>query len=61
MCQPERPNTPMADIVAVAMVDEVVEEDVEEETDARSTDAHTAKWTTIPPKHEEGENALNTT
>ena len=39
-------------VVAVAMADDVVEEE-DEETDARSTNAHPAKWKIIPTKHAE--------
>jgi hypothetical protein len=59
MQTPERPYTPVAEIVAVA--DEVADTDAVEETDARSTNAHTAKWTIIPPKHAESESTLKTT
>jgi len=69
MRPPERPYTPMAGIVvvavAVAMADEVADEEADEENDeekdARSTNAHTAKWTIIPPKHAKRENTLKTT
>ena len=40
--------------VAVAMADE----EADEEMDARSTNTHIAKWTIIPPKHADRENAL---
>jgi hypothetical protein len=43
----ERAYTPVAEIVAVP--DEVVDAEVDEETDARRTNAHTAKWIIIPP------------
>jgi len=59
MNPPEQLYTPVAEIVAVA--DDVTEEVADEETDARSTNAYTAKWTIIPPKHAERENALETT
>jgi hypothetical protein len=49
----------MADIVAVA--DEVTDEEAEEATYARSTNADTGKWTIIPLKHVESENALKLT
>jgi hypothetical protein len=49
----------MVEIMAVA--DEVADAEVDEETDARSTNAHTAKWTIIPPKHAERERTLKTT
>jgi len=45
----------------VAVADEVADAEVDEETDARSTNAHTAKWTIIPPKHAERESTLKTT
>jgi hypothetical protein len=51
MYPPERLYTPVAEIVAVA----------DEETNARSTNAHTAKWTIIPPKHAERESTLKMT
>jgi len=35
--------------------------EVDEEKDARRTNAHAAKWTIIPPKHAERESTLNTT
>jgi hypothetical protein len=44
--------------VAVAVGDEVADAEVDEETDARSTNAHTAKWTIIPPKHAEKKSTL---
>ena len=59
MHPPERLHTPVAEIVAVA--DELTDEGVDQETDVRSTDAYTASWTIIPPKHAERENALKTT
>jgi len=59
MHPPEQPYTPVAEIVAMA--DEVVDAEVDEETDARSTNGHTAKWTIIPPKHAERESTLKTT
>jgi hypothetical protein len=60
MRPPEQPYTPVAEIVvvAVAVADEVADAEVDEETDARSTNAHTAKWTIIPPKHAEKESTL---
>jgi hypothetical protein len=45
----------------MAMVDEVPNEEVDEDTDGRSTNAHTAKWTFIPPKHVGRESMLKTT
>jgi hypothetical protein len=51
----------MKEIVAVPVPGEVADEKVDEETDARRTNSHTAKWTTIPPKHAEEESALKTT
>jgi hypothetical protein len=48
-------------IAAVAMADEVADEEINEKTDARSKNAHTAKWTIIPPKHAEGEHTVKTT
>jgi len=59
MHPPVQPYTPIAEIVAEA--DKVADAEVDKETDARSTNAHTAKWTIIPPKHVERENALKTT
>jgi len=59
MQPPERPYTPVAEIVAMA--DKVADAEVDEEMDGRSTNAHTAKWTIIPPKHEERESTLKTT
>jgi len=62
MRPPERPYTAGAEIVvvavAVAVADEVADSEVDKETDARSTNAHTAKWTIIPPKHAEKENTV---
>jgi len=58
MHSPEGSYTSVAEIVAVAVVDEVVDAEVDEETDARSTNAHTAKWTIIPPRHAEKESIL---
>jgi hypothetical protein len=52
----ERPYTPIVEIVAMAMQDGVADAEVDEETDARSTNAHTTKWTIIPHKHAENEN-----
>jgi hypothetical protein len=46
--------------VAVAVADEVADAEVDEEMDDRSTNAHTAKWTIIPPKHAERESTLKT-
>jgi hypothetical protein len=53
----------VAEIVAVGIswVDEVADVVVHEETDARSTNAHTAKLTIIPLKHVERESTLRTT
>jgi len=63
MRPPDRPYTPVTEImgVAKAVVDEVAGKEVDEETDARSTNAHTAKWTIIPPKHAERESTLKMT
>ena len=58
MRPPERPYTPVADIVALTVADEVADAEVDPETDARSTNAHTAQWTIIPPKHAEKESTL---
>ena len=44
--------------LAIAMVDEVADAEVDEETDASSTHAHTAKWTIIQLKHAERESTL---
>jgi hypothetical protein len=41
------------EILAVAVADMVADVEVDEETNARSTNAHTAKWTIIPPKQAE--------
>jgi hypothetical protein len=41
----------MADKVADNVVNKVAEKEVDEEYNAGSTNAHTAKLTTIPPKH----------
>jgi len=46
--------------VAVTVADEVADAEVDEEMDARSTNAHTAKWTMIPPKQAERESTLKT-
>jgi len=40
-------------VMAVAVADEVADVREDEETDARSTNAHTAKWSIKPPKHAE--------
>jgi len=65
MRPPERAYTSVAEIVvvavAVAVADEVEDEEADEEIEARSTNAHTAKWTIIPPKNAERENRLKTT
>jgi hypothetical protein len=62
MRRPEWPYTPVAEIVAlpvaVAVADKVADAEVAVETDARSTNAHTAQWTIIPPKHAEKEHTL---
>jgi hypothetical protein len=55
MHQPEWLETPVAEQVAEGRADEVSEEELDEDTDAGSTTAHTAKWTIIPPKHAERE------
>jgi hypothetical protein len=59
MRPPEQPYTPVAEIlvvaIAVAVADEVGDAELDEETETRSTNAHTAKWTIIPPKHAEKE------
>jgi len=55
----ERPYTPVAEIVVVA--DVVADEEVDEETDARGTNAHTTRWTIIPPNHVERESTRKTT
>jgi len=47
--------------MAVAVADKVADEEEDEEMDARSTKAHTAKWTIIRPKHAERESTLKTT
>lgn len=60
MDTPEGPYTPVAEIMPVAVADEVADDELDEETDTGSTAAHTPKWTTIPPKHAEGEHALKT-
>jgi hypothetical protein len=49
MRHPERLNTPVAEIVV--MTDKMLDVVEYEESDARRTNAHTAKWTVIPPKH----------
>jgi hypothetical protein len=59
MHPPEQLYTPVVEIVAVA--DKVTDEVEDAETDARSTNAHTATWTIIPRKHAERENALKMT
>jgi hypothetical protein len=59
MPPPERPYTSVVE--NVDMVDEVADAEVDEEMDTRSTNAYTAKWTIIPPKHAERESTLKTT
>jgi len=46
--------------MSVAVADVVADAEVDEETDTRSTNAHTAQWTMIPPKHTERERTLKT-
>ena len=48
-------DSAVAEIMAVAdaMAAEVGDEVVDVETDSRSTNAHTTKWTIIPPKRSE--------
>jgi len=58
MHAPEQPYTLLVEIVATAVVDQVADEEVDEQTHARSTNAHTAKWTINPPKHAERESML---
>jgi hypothetical protein len=60
MHPPERTYNPVAEIVALEdeVVDGLPDSVVDDETDARSTNAHTAKWTIIPPKHVEKESTL---
>jgi hypothetical protein len=54
-------------VVAVAgavddeAADGAADAEVDEKTDARSTNAHSAKWTTIPTKHAERESMMKTT
>jgi hypothetical protein len=48
----------VAEIVAVGVADDMVDEEAEEETNDRSSNAHTARWTIIPPKHVEWESTL---
>jgi hypothetical protein len=59
MSSPEQPYTPMMEIVAVA--DKVTDKKEDENMDSRSTNANTANWTMIPPKHEGREATINTT
>jgi hypothetical protein len=47
----ERLYTPLAEIVV--MTDTMADEEEHEESDIRRTNAHTAKWTVILPKHAE--------
>lgn len=42
--------TDVAEIVAVAMADKVVDKEADEELDTRCANANMAKWTIIPPK-----------
>jgi len=58
MLLPGRPYTPVAEIVAMAVTDEVADEEVDEVTDDRSTNTHTAKWTITSPKHAESESTV---
>jgi len=58
MHSPEQRYTLVAEIVAVAVEDKVADDEVDEETDARSANAHPAKWTITPPKHAERDSTL---
>jgi len=60
MCQPEGPYTPVVDVVVLAVAAAVADKMADVATDARSTNAHTAKWTIIPPKHAKRDDALKT-
>jgi hypothetical protein len=53
MYPPERSYTSVLENIAVAMADKVADVDVDEETDARSSNLHTTKWRIILPKHGE--------
>ena len=63
VCPLMRPYNAVAEIVvaAAAVANEVADQEEDDETDARSTHAHTSKWTIIPPKHAERESTLKTT
>jgi hypothetical protein len=54
----KQPYTPWAEIIALAMVEEVVDEEEHKDTDARSRNAHTEKLTITPPKRAESESEL---
>jgi hypothetical protein len=47
--------------VALPMVDEVADKEMDKATDARTTNAHTCKWTIIPLKHMEKGSTLTMT
>jgi hypothetical protein len=55
----ERQDTPMVEFVAVA--DHVIAKESDKETNARSTNALTAKCTIIPPMHAEREKGMKMT
>jgi len=55
----EWPYPPVPEIVALAEAEEVEDVEVGEETDMRSTHAHTVKWTIISPKRAEQDCTLN--
>jgi hypothetical protein len=50
----------VAEIVAMAVADKVVEVELDEEFGPRSTIAQTTKWAIIPPNHAERESTLKT-
>jgi len=56
MHPPERLSTPVGEILAMA--EKMVDNEVDEETDARSIMSQSATWTIIPLKHAERVTAL---
>jgi hypothetical protein len=58
---PEWLYTLVRELVATVMADKAGDKDADKEMDLRRTNADFAKWSTVPPKHAEGEMALNIT
>jgi hypothetical protein len=53
MVPPELTYSPVAKIIVMAVADEVGGKAVDEKTDVRSPNVHTAKWKIIPLTHAE--------